>query len=114
MPSVRTALALCLLIPATTAAGPVDAVGDPLPPAAVARLGTTRLQHNYGVSSLAFAPGGKTLASAGSDAVRLWRVPTGELLLELHPEGGATALAFATDGRTLVTAARGVLRRWDA
>ena len=40
---------------------PVDADGDPLPPGAVARLGTLRLRHDVPVVFAAFLPGGKSV-----------------------------------------------------
>src|SRR4051812_20325989 len=49
-----------------------DRHGDPLPPGAVGRLGTTRLQHvvdrgNEGLGALAYSPDGRLLAAAGRD-----------------------------------------------
>jgi hypothetical protein len=42
-----------------------DLHGDPLPPTALARLGTVRFRPVSRVDSLAFAPDGQTLATAG-------------------------------------------------
>src|SRR5437899_1684938 len=49
-----------------------DLYGDPLPPGAIARLGTMRLRqglgmYRFGVTAVAFAPNNKILASAGYD-----------------------------------------------
>jgi WD40 repeat protein len=70
-----------------------------------------------GTVAVAFAPDGKTLATAGRDGlVKLWDVASGRYLrsLERHysrPE----ALAWSGDGRTVVSASRtGVIRLWDA
>jgi hypothetical protein len=68
---------------------PADPLGDPLPPAAVARLGTLRLVHGGPVSSLAFA--GKVLFSAGEDSpLRAWDPATGR---ETDPPAGQPARA---------------------
>jgi RNA polymerase sigma factor (sigma-70 family) len=70
-----------------------------------------------GTVAVAFAPDGKTLATAGRDGVvKLWDVTSCRYLrsLERHyswPE----ALAWSRDGRIVVSASRdGVIRLWDA
>src|SRR5262249_7787002 len=67
--------------PEDKAAARVDRFGDPLPPGALARLGTMRLRHNgpgaspiFGPGpSLSFTPDGKSLlTSDGKNPPRLW------------------------------------------
>jgi len=57
-----------------------DLYGDPLPPGAVARLGTLRLRH-ADVVAMTFSKDGKRLISCSRDGeVRVWDVATGRLL----------------------------------
>src|SRR5689334_9116964 len=58
-----------------------DLQGDPLPPGAVARLGTVRFrsQSNHDYPFLVFSPDGRTLASNGDGSeVALWDAATGK------------------------------------
>ncbi len=83
------------------------AVGDSL---------VTIRAHTKGVTSLAFAPDGRTLASGGADALAvLWDAVTGR---ELHICGGhggpVLAVAFSPDGQTLATASNDkTVKLWD-
>lgn len=88
--SGRWLLASCLcLVAIVTAAGAdqpdgrkphVDSSGDPLPVAAVARLGTLRWRQPFrefsGAATLSFSPDGKVLAWPGSYGLRVWEVPS--------------------------------------
>jgi WD40 repeat protein len=105
--------------------GRTDRNGDPLPRGAVARFGTTRLQHAGLISALAFSPDGKLLASAGTDqATRVWDVRTGKplkRLWRLDEDYDVMVLQFSPDGKTLYSCAgaagsprRGdMVRIWD-
>src|SRR5262249_57965282 len=100
-----------------------DRLGDPLPPGAVARVGSVRwwfgpTDNAFRLSPLAYAPGGKLLASYDAgNAIRFLDAATGRELRRIEPPGnGFTSFAFAPDGKTVVTAnSRSmVLRVWEA
>jgi RNA polymerase sigma factor (sigma-70 family) len=78
---------------------PKDFNGDPLPPHAVARLGTTRFRHGGHVNYVALSPDGALAASAGQDnLVRVWDTATGKERFR-HRSGGG--VAFSPDGKLL-------------
>lgn len=81
----------------------LDVHGDSLPDEAIARLGTMRLRHGNG-ASLAFAPDGKSLLTAGGDrTIRTWDLASGRLLHEqrLPPGEFLTVAVLSPDGRLL-------------
>jgi RNA polymerase sigma factor (sigma-70 family) len=89
----------------------VDLFGDRLPPEAMARLGTIRFQHGASPRAIAFAPDGRTLASAGIDGtVHIWETSTGKELTRIEDEripegaGAVFGLAYSPDGKTIAGA----------
>ncbi|MBV8307991.1 MAG: hypothetical protein JO274_10970, partial [Gammaproteobacteria bacterium] len=75
-----------------------------------------QLGHSNVVHAVVFAPGGRTLASAGEDgATNLWDISTARELRTLKSgTAGINAAAYAPDGATLVTGGReGSLTVWD-
>jgi len=75
------------------------------------RRQTTLHGHLSATGPPAFSDDGKTLASTGSDGVKLWHLATGREIYTLHPSSSASAggyseiaaLSFSPDGRTLMT-----------
>ena len=64
--------------------------------------------HEGPVTSAAFSPDGKTLASGGSDKhVILWDVATGRRIQMLAAEQWVTSVAFSPDGARLAAAVAG-------
>ena len=101
----------------------VDQFGDPLPPGALARMGTTRLRHGGQVHAVAFSPDGKTIASTGADgAVRVWAPATGKELVHFVGRVPARSIAFSPDGKLIASTGQALgivaypvpVHLWDA
>jgi RNA polymerase sigma factor (sigma-70 family) len=103
--------------PAVGQATRTDALGDPLPPDALMRLGTIRFRQGGRVNSVALSHDGHRIASAGwDDTVRVWEAATGKELRVLGPhDRAAVSVAFAPDGKHIATGTWfGSTYIWDA
>jgi RNA polymerase sigma factor (sigma-70 family) len=81
-----------------------DAFGDPLPPGAVARLGSVRFCHEDHLKQFALSPDGRTLAATAGKSVAFWDIATGRLTQRLTFRWDMFCLAFAPDGKSLAVA----------
>jgi RNA polymerase sigma factor (sigma-70 family) len=95
-----------------------DALGDPLPDGAIARLGTVRLRHGGLTTFAAFTSDSKRLVSRGDDGVRVWDAATGKQLRYFAPEPGKIwgATDLSSDGKMLAAALEsreGHIDFWD-
>jgi RNA polymerase sigma factor (sigma-70 family) len=83
-----------------------DRHGDPLPPGAIARLGTLRFRHGQHIKAVAWSPDGKAVISAGPGGSLVWHdVSTGKKVGSFGGEAADVAVsdvvAFAPDGKSL-------------
>src|SRR5262249_5096998 len=108
---------------------------DPLPAAALARMGTVRWRHADPITFVAFLPDGKTVVTGGPDnVVRLWDVATAREVRHIRHEardkgnpggpGGVVVfngvqktglgVALSPDGKTLATSGPDAsIRVWE-
>jgi WD40 repeat protein len=92
-------------VPAEQPSAKADLHGDPLPPGAVARLGTVRLRHGQRANTVGFAAGGKEIVTAGPDGVvRVWDAATGKELRRAGTAPDGRALGEPKDGPTSLSA----------
>jgi RNA polymerase sigma factor (sigma-70 family) len=97
----------------------LDRQGDPLPPLAVLRLGSSRLRPAGSVHLLAFSPDGSKVAAQSSvlyvrGELSVWDVRTGRLLRRMGmPKGGVHALSWRADGRRILLLQSGKVLAWD-
>jgi WD40 repeat protein len=83
----------------------VDRYGDPLPPQAMARLGTVRFRHGGRVVALAYSPDCKTLAAASDDGrLMFWDADSGRE--RCRAEGEYRQLEYLDDGISLAALAK--------
>src|SRR5260370_34787946 len=62
-----------------------DIYGDPLPPGAIARMGTMRLRLRHsGFENAAFSPDGKVVATGAGNTLRLWNTTDVRLLHQIR------------------------------
>jgi WD40 repeat protein len=84
---------------------------------ATKRERTTLVGHESWVTSVAFSPDGKLLATGGLDrTVKVWHMPSGNEAVTLpHQTDDIGRVAFSPDGRVLATAMRygGGIKLWN-
>ncbi len=125
MKSLRTLLRAARGIAVSLAAGAtradetprLDRHGDPLPPGAVARMGTIRFRTGNHVNAIAWAPNGKLLAAAGEGKfIHIWDPASAKEVARLPTLANRVhCLTFSPDGKWLaVTGDYSAINLWDA
>jgi WD40 repeat protein len=69
--------------------------------------------HTLSVFDVAFSPDGRTVATLGRDALKLWNVETGQELMTF-PGTIADSGVFSPDGRSLAVGSGKLVRIWHA
>ena len=77
----------------------VDLYGDPLPPGAVARLGTVRfrLTTEYWALGIGFLADNKTVVTASGQHVQFWDAASGRLGRDVRTEMQISSFALSPD-----------------
>ncbi len=91
----------------------IDALGDPLPAGAMARLGSNRFRVSGFTRALAFGPEDRSLvAYVAGGTVVTWERGTGKELRRFEVPANYY-VAFSPDGRTLAQTVEKQIRLWD-
>ncbi|MCI0455873.1 MAG: sigma-70 family RNA polymerase sigma factor [Gemmataceae bacterium] len=93
-----------------------DRYGDPLPPGAIARLGTTRFRHaGWGQTAVVCSPDGRWLACHEGSVVCLLDAVTGKRVREYRGhKGRILCLAYSPDGKAIASGGDDhTFRVWD-
>jgi RNA polymerase sigma factor (sigma-70 family) len=88
---------------------------DPLPPGAVARLGTLRFRHGDRIQDVALGADGRSIVSAAGKIVHVWELATGKerTRFEGH-EDVVMAVACSPDGKLIASGDRNTfIRLWE-
>jgi WD40 repeat protein len=118
---VLTASLTLLVSTSLHAEAPTDAYGDPLPPGAVARLGTLRFR-SAGAPVVSADGSMLTTLDEGGTAVQLWDPGTGKALRRITVpgagnrlgEGWVNSLVLSGDGALLLTLSKNLpVQLWD-
>ena len=95
----RTIAALFFILIANASNGQqtrTDALGDPLPPGALLRLGSQRWRADATITLAAFRPDGKTVLTVGIDqVVQIWDLATGKEVRRFEAAGLVTDVPFS-------------------
>ena len=91
-----------------------DALGDPLPKGAVARLGSLRMLDRH-LENMRFLPGATQLISASYDRYVVWDASSGRRVFELERRDPGPAMAVTPSGKLLATSVVGSseVQIWD-
>ena len=85
----------------------LDRRGDPLPPAAIARLGMQRFQNADRIESIAYTPDGRAIISASGRLIQMWDASSGRALRHFDDDRSwVKEVTIAPDGKTIAYLAR--------
>ena len=105
--AIAVVLSTLLAFPLSAQQPATDLYGDPLPPGAIARLGTIRFRSGRFPSGLAFLPDSKTFVTVSREdiGIQFWEAETGRLLREISVEPMTVeGFAISRDGKQFAVA----------